>query len=252
MKKYIKDNWKFLLFVLIGGLVGGYCIGIYSYDTLSEELLSQLQEQNVTKEMIGISSMFQYGITFGVILAAIGITISKKVNLWKEFKFDKKALIITLIITVISALTLFPGDKLIFGQFNEWVKDQYTISPTIYKILGGLLVGGIIEEVMMRLFIMSLFVLIISKVFYKNNKEIPIKVYVIANIISALLFAAGHIPSTMTMTTLTPILLFRCFLLNGGFGLSFGYLYRKYGIGYSMIAHGFTHLIADILAIIFI
>ena len=77
-------------------------------------------------------------------------------------------------------------------------------------------------------------------------------IYVIANIISALLFAAGHIPSTMAMTSLTPVLIFRCFLLNGGFGLCFGYLYRKYGLGYAMLSHGFVHLIADTLMLIFI
>ena len=119
-------------------------------------------------------------------------------------------------------------------------------------LLGGLLVGGIIEEVLLRLFFMSLIVYIVIKLFYKNKKEIPIRVYVIANIISSILFAAGHISSTMSMTTLTPVLLIWCFLFNGGLGLCFGYLYRKYGIGYSMIAHGFSHLIADILMLIFI
>ena len=154
VKKSIKNNWNFLLFVLIGGLLGGYCIGLYTYNTLSPELLNQLQEQNVTKEVVAFSTMFQYGILFGVILAAIGIIISKKVNLWKEFKFDKKAVTTTSIITIISALLLFPGDKLIFGSFNNWVYNQYIVFPTISKILGGLLVGGIIEEVMMRLFFM--------------------------------------------------------------------------------------------------
>ena len=252
MKKFIKEHWKFLLLVLIGGLVGGYCIGIYSYDLLTEELLKQIQEQNVSKEMLGISSMLQYGITFGLILAIIGIIISKKVKLWNEFKIDKKAIITTIIITIIGALLLFPGDKLIFGSFNEWVNNQYTTNPTIYKIIGGLLVGGIIEEVMMRLFLMSLFILIISKIFYKNKKEIPLKVYIISNILSALLFAAGHLPSTATMTTITPIIVIRCFLFNGGLGLCFGYLYRKYNIRYAMISHGFTHLISDILMLIFI
>ena len=252
MKKFIKEHWKFLLLVLIGGLVGGYCIGIYSYDLLTEELLKQIQEQNVSKEMLGISSMLQYGITFGLILAIIGIIISKKVKLWNEFKIDKKAIITTIIITIIGALLLFPGDKLIFGSFNEWVNNQYTTNPTIYKIIGGLLVGGIIEEVMMRLFLMSLFILIISKILYKNKKEIPLKVYIISNILSALLFAAGHLPSTATMTTITPIIVIRCFLFNGGLGLCFGYLYRKYNIRYAMISHGFTHLISDILMLIFI
>ena len=43
MKRFIKENWKFLLLVLLGGLIGGYCIGLYSYDSLSEELLKQIQ-----------------------------------------------------------------------------------------------------------------------------------------------------------------------------------------------------------------
>ncbi len=252
MKKYFEANWKFLLFVLIGGLIGGCCIGIYSYDTLSEDTLAVLRDQNVTREIVAISSMIQYGILFGVVLAAIGIVLSEKVHLWKTFRFEKNDLLITAIITVIAALCLFPGDKMIFGSLNEWVRNQYTTAPTVYKIVGGLLIGGIIEEVMMRLFFMSLCIFILSRVFCKNESEIPVRVYVIANIIAAILFAAGHIPSTMTMTVLTPVILIRCFLFNGGLGLGFGYLYRKYGIGYAMIAHGFGHLIADMLMMIFV
>lgn len=252
MKAYIKNNWKFLLFVLGSGLIGGYCIGFYSYDTLTDEVLAALQEQNVTRQMVALSSMIQYGIIFGVVLAAIGIVLSEKVNLWCIFKTDKKAVIATAILALVSALCLFPGDKLIFGSLNEWVNNQYTTSPTVWKILGGLLVGGVIEEVMMRLFFMSLCVFIFSKIFHKGDDEIPVHVYVIANIIASLLFAAGHLPSTMTMTELTPVILFRCFLFNGGLGLGFGYLYRKYGIGYAMTAHGLAHLISDMLMVIFL
>lgn len=250
MKKFFKENWKFLLLVLLGGLIGGYCIGLYSYDSLSEELLKQIQEQNVTKEIMGLSSAIQYGIPFGIVLASVGIVLSNKINLWNDFKLDKKAIITTIIIAIVGALVLFPGDKLIFGSLNTWVNEQYTVKPTIYKMIGGLLVGGIIEEVMMRLFFMSLIVFIISKILKK--KEIPTIVFIISNILSALLFAAGHLPSTSAMTTLTPVLIFRCFLFNGGLGLTFGYLYRKYNIRYAMIAHGLVHLISDILMIIFI
>lgn len=247
MKKNLKENWKFLLFVLIGG----YFTGLYMYDSLSGELLKQIQEQNITKEMLGLMSIYQYGILYGVLLAIIGVILSKKVNLWKKFEYNKKAIIVTSLITIIGALILFPGDKLIFGSLSSFVYDSYAVKPTISKVISGLLVGGIIEEVIMRLFLMSLLVWITSIIFYKN-KDIPVKVYIIANVISVLLFAAGHLPSTSAMTTLTPLLIFRCFLFNGGIGLTFGYLYRKYGIGYSMLAHGLSHLIADALMIIFI
>lgn len=250
MNNFIKDNWKFLLLVLLSGLIGGYCVGLYAYSSLSPELLKQIQEQNVTKEMIALSSMIQYGVLYGVILASIGIILSKKIKLWNDFKINKKAIMITIIITIIGSLILFPGDKLIFGSFNHWVAEQYTVRPTMEIMIGELLVGGVIEEVMMRLFFMSLVVFIISKIIKK--KEISTTVIVVANIISALLFAAGHLPSTAAMTDLTPLIVFRCFLFNGGLGLTFGYLYRKYGIGYAMIAHGGVHLLADIFMLMFI
>ena len=244
---------EIFIICLLGGLVGGYCIGLYTYDSLSPEMLRLLQEQNATRKMVALSTMVQYGILFGVVLAGVGIIFSKEVNLWKkEHEFDKKAFIWTTIISIVGALILYPGDKLIFGSFNHWVSEQYTVAPTIQKILGGFLVGGIIEEVMMRLFIMSLLVFVGAKIFYKDKKEIPVVIYVIANFISAFLFAAGHLPSTMAMTTLTFALVIRCFLFNGGLGLCFGYLYRKYGIEYAMLAHGFIHLISDILMLVFI
>lgn len=250
MKKYVKNNWKFLLFVLISGLVGGFCTGLYLPATFSPEMTMQLKEQGLTNGALVLSTTIQYGIMFGFVLAAIGVVLSRKVNLWKEFRFDKKGIVATAIIAVVAALTLFPGDKMIFGHFNSWVSDQYSMSPGLPKIISGLLVGGVIEEVMMRLFFMSLLVFIISKLFFRHKENIPTGVYVVANIISALLFAAGHIPATTAMTELTPLLLLRCFLLNGGFGLSFGYLYRKYGIGYAMVAHGLAHLISDLLMVV--
>lgn len=252
MKKIIRDNWKFLLLVLFGGLIGGFFTGYYMYDSLSGEMLKQLQEQNITKEILAIVSMIQYGLLYGLILAIVGIILSKKINLWKKFELNKKAIIMTLIFAIIGALLLFPGDKLIFGSLSSWVSEQYTIQPTIHKLIGGLLAGGIIEEVMMRLFLMSLIVFIVSKIMKIDKDKIPTGIYITANIIVALVFAAGHIPATMAMTTLTPVVLARCFILNGAFGLGFGYLYRKYGIGFAMISHGLCHLISDILMIIFI
>ena len=169
MKEYIKNNWKFLIFVLISGLIGGYCTGLYIPEMYSQEMLQQLQGQGMTTEMLALSGAVQYGILYGVILGAIGLLISKKVGLWKEFRYDKNAVAPTTIITIISALCLFPGDKLTFGRFSSWVNDLNHVSPGLPKIIAGLLVGGVIEEVMMRLFFMSMLVLIISKLFYKND-----------------------------------------------------------------------------------
>jgi hypothetical protein len=103
VKIYFESNWKFLLFVLIGGMIGGYCTGIYGYDALSEDALAVLREQHVTREMMAIASMFQYGILFGLVLAAIGIVISGEIHLWKAFRFGKRAMLITASLPLCSA-----------------------------------------------------------------------------------------------------------------------------------------------------
>ena len=111
MKDYVKNSWKFLLFVLCSGLIGGYCLGLYIPEMYSQEMLQQLQGQGVTTEMLALSGAVQYGVLYGVILGAIGLLISKKVGLWKEFRFDKNAVAPTAIITITGALCLFPGDS---------------------------------------------------------------------------------------------------------------------------------------------
>ncbi|MBQ9079720.1 MAG: CPBP family intramembrane metalloprotease [Clostridia bacterium] len=121
--------------------------------------------------------------------------------------------------------------------------------------MASVLYGGIIEEVMMRLFFMSLITLVIWKLFFKkyDKENIPTSVFVIANVVAALAFAAGHLPATLvTFGELTPLILFRCFLFNGGFGLVFGWLYRKYGIVYAMAGHALFHIISKLIWFIFI
>ena len=83
--------------------------------------------------------------------------------------------------------------------------------------------------------------------------EAPKAALVAANIVAALLFAAGHLPATFALFgRIDAALLFRCFLLNGGFGLMFGYLFRKYGIQYAMLSHISLHIISQDIWFIFI
>lgn len=106
---------------------------------------------------------------------------------------------------------------------------------------------------MMRLFMMSLIAWLIWKLFFRKRKTVPTGVVVAANVIAAILFAAGHLPATVAMFgTLTPLILLRCFLLNGGFGLLFGWLYRKYGIQYAMVCHAGLHMISKLVWAVFI
>ena len=71
-------------------------------------------------------------------------------------------------------------------------------------------------------------------------------------VMAALLFAVGHLPVNEMMFGHAPVIVFRCMLLNGGFGLAFGWLYRRFGLRYAMIAHGGCHVVSKLIWILFI
>ena len=251
--KYIKENWKFLLFVIIVGTIGSIFTAIYSFNSIDPELMEEVIKQVGSKELVMVISVIQTVIIYSVVCGVFGIILSNKIGLWKKIRFEKNKLLAPIVISIIGGLALSVGDLFIFGSFNELIKHSYDAKPTIEYIIASFTYGGVIEEVMMRLFFMSLVAFIISKLFYKKEKNIPIKVFVMANIISAIAFALGHLPATIqAFGGLDLLLIIRCLMMNGMFGLAFGWLYRKYGIQYSMVAHFGCHLVSKIIWLIFI
>lgn len=251
MKKIIKENWKIILLLAIVGLVGGIFTGLYNLETISTDMLNQVIEQIGNKETLIIVTAIQCMI-YGIVCGFFGIMLSEKVGLWRKIKFEKKPIVSSIIVSIVSGLCLILLDVLIFNKFSQIIANSYLTKPTLNLFISSITYGGIIEEVMMRLFLMSLLSFIIYKLFYKNDNNIPEKVFIISNILTALLFACGHLPATAMLIGITPITLIRCILLNGGVGLLFGRLYRKYGIQYAMIAHIGCHILSKGIWILFI
>jgi membrane protease YdiL (CAAX protease family) len=144
------------------------------------------------------------------------------------------------------------SDVLFFNQHAAVLAESYTLKPSITFILASVTYGAVVEEIMVRLFLMSFIALLLHKFFGKNTDKPTTTMFVIANIISALIFAAGHLPATLQTMGASPIILFRCFALNGGLGFLFGYLYQKYGLRYSIIAHGSCHLVSKAIWLVFL
>ena len=252
MRTFIRKHLKTLLFFAIIGAIGGYFTGLFVLDGYPAEIREQVLADAGSVEVLGAVTAAQSA-GYGLILGAIGILIAEKIGLWRnERKLKLRPLLWTAAVAVVSGLAIILFDLFVFSSYSQAIADSYAVKPTLTYILASVLYGGVIEEVMLRLFWMSLAALVLHKIFERKTDGVSTWVFIAANVISAILFAAGHLPGTMAMTTLTPLLLFRCFLFNGGLGLCFGYLYRKYGIGYAMTAHGAAHLISDLLMIIFL
>ena len=127
------------------------------------------------------------------------------------------------------------------------IAESYVSKPTVPFIIASVLYGGVIEEVMLRLFWMSLVALVLRGIFDRKGEGVSTTILIAANVISALLFAAGHLPATFMMIGNSPMIIARCFIMNGGAGLMFGWLYRKYGFRYSMLAHAGCHVVMKLV-----
>lgn len=252
VKKFLGEHLKTLLFFALAGLIGGFFTGIYALDSYPEEIRRQIYDQGLNEVLLGLVTALQSA-GYGIILGTLGIILAQKIGLYKnEKRLDKKPLIYTAIVALVGWLSMILFDAFWFGRFSEAIMSSYLTKPTVPFILASLIYGGVIEEVMLRLFLLSLVAFILFKLFCKGMDEVPNWVFIVSNVICALLFAAGHLPATATMLGITPMIIFRCFLLNGGIGFMFGWLYHRFGLRYSMLAHAGCHLVSKLIWILFI
>ncbi len=103
--------------------------------------------------------------------------------------------------------------------------------------LNGLLAsfyGGIVEELQLRLFLMTLVVWLVART---RRRAAPAAAYWGAIILAAVLFGAGHLPAAAHVWGLDAVVVARTLLLNAIGGLAFGWLYWKRGIEMAMLAH---------------
>jgi hypothetical protein len=252
MMDLLKRNVKFILFLTIFGLLGGYFTGLYSVETLSPEMLEQVVQQVGSVEIVILITTAQ-SLLYGLACGLLGKVFAKKVGLWREnWTLERKTLISAAIVGLITGCALILFDLLWFGNEAAVIRQSYEAKPSLNYMIASLTYGGVIEEVMLRLFLMSLIAFVLQKLVARGKKETMPAILITANVIAALLFAAGHLPATVMSIGLNPIIIFRCFLLNGGAGLLFGRLYRKYGIHYAMLGHGGAHVVSKLIWIFFV
>lgn len=241
--KRLKRPFLFALSLLPIGAAAGYFTILYQLDFMdaatAELAVSQLGS---VEALIAVYTVQIMVYTF--VCAFTGHILADKLGLLKPIRFEKRAVMTTLLLSLIGGI-LFSLDYWTFGAVIPEIQEINAATLNRTELLASVLYGGVAEELMLRFFLMSLIAWLIWKLFLRKAETAPISAVRAANVIAAVLFAAGHLPATsLFFGTLTPLLLIRCFLLNGGFGLLFGWLYRKYGIQYSMLSHALLHIIS--------
>ena len=243
------NNWKkalrFALCLLPIGVIGGWFTAEMSLSSLGPAMVEEAVRQMGSLEAFKAAGTVT-GVLYSVICGFFGYILAEKIGLMRPFRFQKAILVRVLLIAALCG-AVFSLDAWTFAKWIPQLKDTYatagSFDATVW--IASFLYGGVTEEIMMRLFLMSLLALIGWKLFFRREEQVPVKVLIAANIIAALAFAAGHLPGTAQMFgELTPLILLRCFLLNGAAGLLFGRFYRKYGIQYAILAHMLFHLVS--------
>ncbi len=236
---------RFALCLLPVGLIGGWFAAEMTVSSAAPDMLETAVQQAGSLAAVKAATAAASAV-YTVICGFFGYILAEKTGLMRPFRFDKAILIRVLLISALGGAVL-SLDAWTFARWIPQLKDTYAAAGSFDATTwtASILYGGVTEEIMIRLFLMSGLALSGWKLFFRREGQAPAGVLIAANILAVLAFAAGHLPYTAQLFgKLTPMLLLRCFLLNGAAGLLFGRFYRKHGIQYAILAHMLFHLVS--------
>ena len=113
----------------------------------------------------------------------------------------------------------------------------------LWKRLLASFYGGIAEELMCRLFLMSLLVWLAKRCLTPGAAVADARAIWTGIVGAALVFGVLHLPAAATLYPLTTVVVVRIVALNAVGGIAFGWLYGRRGIEHAMVAH----FVADVV-----
>ena len=255
-------NWKIFFIVWIAAIIGVVAIMPYTL-TLQSGTLENLNLQ-ISLPLLRVIQIAQNAVMFGL-LTALGLFFANRIGLGLplveaflrgESVADRVRAILPLSIAigVIASLLIIGLESVIFQpalmrELGNSINplNLQTAQPPAWQGFLASFYGGISEEVMLRLFVMSLFAWLGSFISKTAEGKPTSAVFWIANILAAVLFGIGHLPATAIIIPLTPLVITRAIVLNGLAGVAFGWLYWKRGLESAIVAHFSADIILHVL-----
>jgi membrane protease YdiL (CAAX protease family) len=252
MKNWI--SWKIFFYLLAMSLLSIVCVFPYVM-SIQGELLRTIGLPIAViffAQLLQSALLFSFAIFFGLLLSKkIGFQLpvlealvakGNYKKIWKDI-FEKSVL------AGVAVGAILYGLDVLFTFFGAGITTHQRLAP-IWQTLLASFYGGITEEILMRLFLMTLFIWVSMKLF-KQSK--PSTAGTLTSIfLAAIIFGLGHLPITASLTKITPLVVSRAIVLNGIGGVVFGWLYWKKGLESAMIAHFTTDVVLLSLLPLFI
>lgn len=241
-------TWRVFGVLMAGAALG--ILGILPYAmTLQAPLLETLDTELPPLWILVPLQLIQNLVLVGA-ATALGLRLGPRVGLGApvlrgllagapEAHAQLRALLVpSIVLGVLASLAIIVLDGLVFApQLAGLIGDAAAaaMQPPAWQGFLASFYGGIVEELLLRLGLMTLLVWIATAL---TRAAWPGPGIVWAGIVgAALLFGAGHLPATAALLPLTPLVVARALLLNGLGGLVFGWLYWRRGLLAAMLAH---------------
>ena len=213
----------------------------------------------ITLQVIQNGLLFAVCIFLGMLLAkriGLGMPILDSVTR-SEAVFDKVRAFLPISIGVgilasllIIGLDLYVFQPALIQELGEKANSiNQTAQPAAWKGFLASFYGGIAEEILLRLFVMSLLAWLGSFVNKTGDGKPTNIICWIANILAAILFGIGHLPAVALIVPLTTLVMIRVVLLNAIGGVMFGWLYQKHGLESAMVAHFSADIVLHVLLV---
>jgi len=255
-------NWKIYFILLVASVIGIVAIIPYSL-AIQGTTLSELELPIPTWLLLSLQ-VLQNTILFAVVML-LGMLAANRVGLGLpilEAKLQgesvgqqvKAFLLPSILLGIIGSGLVILLDSLAFkpllmAELGDKAAslNQEALQPAAWKGLLASFYGGINEEILLRLGLMSILVWLGRFVSKTEDGHPTLAVLWSANILAAVLFGLGHLPATAALFPITPLVILRAITLNGLIGIAFGYLYFKHGLESAMLSHFTADIVLHIL-----
>jgi membrane protease YdiL (CAAX protease family) len=255
-------NWKVFFILWIAGILGTMAVLPYVLE-LQSSVLNNVQLPLPLPAVIALQlvqnaillAILIFGGMFFASRVGLGAPILDSATRGEAVAGKVRAILpLSIILGILGTLILL-GLEIFFFQpamLKELgdaanILNLQTSQPAAWKGFLASFYGGIAEEIQLRLFVMSFFVWL-GRFLSKTIKGKPTNgVIWIANILAAILFGLGHLPTMALLVPMTPLVIARTVILNGLLGIVFGWLYWKRGLEAAMVSHFSADIVLHVL-----
>ncbi len=241
--------WRLFFLLLAGAVVSVLAVLPYLEGMLGPPLAAHPLPLPLPVVVL-IQATFNFSIAIGLgILAARAVGLGAPIFegwLYGESTMQRKPIVLTSVVTglVLGAVLLAILATPAGAGLGTLLAVPETALP-LWKRLLACAYGALGEEVLMRLFLLSVLLWVLTKLFHRPPRN-PLLFWVV-NAVVALAFGAGHLPFVAAMHPLTPSLVLAVVGLNALGALGFGFLYWQRGLEAAMLAHFSADIILHVV-----